>query len=406
MTDAPAAGRGHGGSVGTVRLVRRNLLRHPLRAAITFVFSLLALFLFVFLRSAVTTLDSAAKAAATNRVMVQSAVSLFVYMPEGYRTRIAAVEGVESVESWNWFGGWYQDRRNFFAQFAANLDVLLRQYPEIVVPEEQKRELLSDRRGCLVGRGIAEKFGWKVGTRIPILTSIYALDRGAWEFDVRAIYTSTRPNIDEQTMFFHWDYLQEMRKKIHAAGYRAGDQDVGIFVVKVKDGHRPEEVIEEIERLYENGPQRVRVQTEAAFQAQFVSMYGNVPTLLTWIGGAILFAIFFSVLNASQMAARERAKDVGVLKALGFSDAFSARLLLVESMAVVGTGGLVGVVLGALSENVFRRLFGFVLAHYHVDPWTLAAGAALAIAIGFVGGLLPALRLYRLKTVDVLREEA
>lgn len=396
-----------GGPVGFARLVRRNVMRHPLRAAITFLFSALALFLFVFLRSAVTTLDSAAKAAATNRVVVQSAVSLFVYMPESYRGKIAAVEGVQSIDSWNWFGGWYRDRSNFFAQFAVNMDVLLEQFPEIVIPEEEKAALLSDRRGCLVGRELAEKFGWKVGDRIQILTSIYAFpDDSAWEFDVRAIYRSTRPNIDEQTLFFHWPYFEEGREKIRRWGRWPAGQDVSIFFLRVKDGHPPERVIEDVERLYENGPQRVRVQTEAAFQAQFVSMYGNVPTLLSWIGSAILFAIFFSVLNASQMAARERARDVGVLKALGFSDALSARLLLAEAMSVVGAGGLVGVVLGGLSEDLFRRLFGFILANYHVDPATLAVGAVLAVLIGLVGGILPALRLYRLKTVDVLREEA
>jgi putative ABC transport system permease protein len=391
--------------VSLFRLVLRNVTRHPVRSALTFLFSTLALFLFVFLRSAVTTLESAAKAAATNRLAVQSAVSLFVYMPESYRARIAAVEGVESVNMWNWFGGYYQEPENMFAQFATDMEVNLAQFPEIVVPPEQVDGLMQERQGALIGRRLAEKHGWKVGDRVPLIATIYSFHK-TWEFDVRAIYRSTRPNIDESTMFFHWDYLQERRDAYKAQGNDLGEQDVGVFMVKVKDGFEPEAVIPRIDALFENGPQRVRTQTEAQFQAQFASMFGGLPTFLAWIGGAVVFAIFFSVLNTAQMAARERARDVGVLKALGFRDATAGRLLLVESMLVVGTGGVLGVGLGWLSQAFFLGAFGFILPNYHVEPWTVGLGAALALAIGLVGGVLPAWRLTRLRPVSVLRMDA
>jgi putative ABC transport system permease protein len=391
--------------VNLFTLVRRNVWRHPVRSGLTFLFATLALFLFVFLRSAVTTLESAAKAAATNRLAVQSAVSLFVYMPYSYRARIAQVEGVESVNMWNWFGGYYREPENFFAQFATDMAVNLEQFPEIEVPPDQVAALLEDRKGALVGRALAEKFGWEPGKRVQLMATIYAL-RPTWEFDVRAVYRSTRPNIDEMTMFFHWDYLQEAREGFKASGFDVADQDVGVFMVKVKEGHEPVKVIEAIDRLFENGPQRVRTQTEAAFQAQFVSMFGGLPTFLAWIGGAVVFAIFFSVLNTAQMAARERARDVGVLKALGFRDALAGNLLLLESMLVVGVGGMLGVGLGWLSGPAFRGAFGFILPNYHVDPATLGAGVVLALAIGLVGGIVPALRLARLRPVTVLREEA
>jgi putative ABC transport system permease protein len=386
-------------------LVRRNVWRHPVRSALTFLFATLALFLFVFLRSAVTTLDSAAKAAATNRLAVQSYVSLFVYMPYSYRARIAKVEGVESVGIWNWFGGFYQERKNMFAQFATPMRTTFEQFPEIVVPPEQVEELMVDRQGALVGRALAEKYDWKVGQRVPLIATIYSFQK-TWDFNVRAIYRSTRPNIDDSTMFFHWEYMQELRDRYKAEGNDLGEQDVGVFWVKVKDGHDPHRVIEAVDALFENGPQRVRTQTEAVFQAQFASMFGGLPTFLAWIGGAVVFAIFFSVLNTAQMAARERARDVGVLKALGFRDGTAGRLLLVESMLVVGLGGMLGVALGWLSGPAFRGMFGFILPNYHVEPGTLVAGCLLALAIGFVGGVLPAFRLARLRPVAVLREEA
>jgi putative ABC transport system permease protein len=391
--------------VTLLTLVRRNVWRHPVRSVLTFLFATLALFLFVFLRSAVTTLDSAAKAAATDRLAVQSAVSLFVYMPYSYRSRIAQVEGVESVGIWNWFGGFYQEPENFFAQFATPMRTTLEQFPEIVVPPEQVEELMADRQGALVGRELAEKHGWKIGQRVPLIATIYSFHK-TWDFNVRAVYRSTRPNIDENTMFFHWEYMQEYRDRYKAEGNDLGEQDVGVFWVKVKDGHEPDRVIERVDALFENGPQRVRTQTESMFQAQFASMFGGLPTFLAWIGGAVVFAIFFSVLNTAQMAARERARDVGVLKALGFRDATAGRLLLVEGMLVVGLGGLLGVALGWLSGPAFRGMFAFLLPNYHVEAGTLALGALLALAIGFVGGILPALRLARLRPVTVLREEA
>ena len=391
------------------KLVWRNVMRHPVRAGLTFTFSALALFLFAFLYSVITTLDAAQKLASSSRVAVQSAVSLFVYMPESYEGKIAAVEGVESVSPWNWFGGYYKDRDNLneFGQFAVKLETHLTQYPEIEIDPEQAKELLADKQGCLLGRDTAKKFGWKVGDKIPLIGTIYSLGQdSAWDFHLAATYHSTKANLDDKTMFFHWSYLLEMRRKIRAQGYSMGDQEVGIFMVKTKPGHRAEDVITAIDSMFDAGPQRTRTQTEAAFQAQFVSMLGGLPMFLSAIGGAVLFAIFFSVLNTSGMAARERSRDVGILKALGFPDALAARLLLAESMLVVGAGGILGVALAFASVPALRGAFGILIPNYFVEQRTGLIGVGIALAIGFVGGLVPALRLSRLRTVDVLRSEA
>jgi putative ABC transport system permease protein len=393
--------------VSIFRLVRRNLWRHPIRAMLTFGFAALALFLFVFLRSAVTTLDAATKAAAANRIAVQSATSLFVYMPESYWGKIRTVEGVESVSPWVWFGGYYQDPENFFAQFAVDLPTHLEQYTEAIVPAAEKAELLADRTGCLVGHELAEKYGWKVGDRIPILSNIYSRPGGAaWEFTLRAVYRSDRANFDNKTMFFHWEYLKEMRRGLREEGYVVGEQDVGVYMTQVAEGHDPEAVIAAVDALFENGPQRTATQTEAAFQAQFASMLGNIPTFLGLIGSAVLFAIFFSVLNTAGMAGRERSRDVGILKALGFGDRLAAGMLLLESMLVVGVGGVLGVLSGWASAPYFRDKVAVFMPNYQVEGRTLVLGLLLAIGIGFVGGLLPAIRLARLRTVNTLRQEA
>jgi putative ABC transport system permease protein len=389
--------------VTTSRLVWRNLMRHPARSVLTFLFAALALFLFVFLRSILTTLESAVTGAASNRLATQSAVSLFVHLPEAYRQRIAGLEGVESVGPWTWFGAWHKDESEFFAQFAVDLEVLLDQYPEVVIVEGDRAALLSDRQGALVGADLARQFGWKVGDRVPLTSRIYERPSGgAWEFDVRAIYRSTKPNIDEKTMFFHDEYFQEVRRALAERGAEAG---VNVYMVKVAPGRRAEDVAAAIDAVYDNGPQRTRTQTEAAFQAQFVSMMGNLPVFLGLIGGAVLFAIFFSVLNTSQMAARERASDVGILKALGFRDALAGRLLLAESMLLVGLGGVVGIAAALGTEAFFRRTFGTQIPNYFVEWGTVALGLAVAVTIGLLGGVFPARRLVRLRPVEVFREE-
>jgi putative ABC transport system permease protein len=329
-------------------------------------------------------------------------VSLFIQLPLPYRPRIASVEGVESVSPWTWFGAWHRDESEFFAQFAVDLAVLFDQYPEVVVPEEQKARVLSERRGALVGSDLADQFGWKVGDLVPLTSRIYPpVGGGAWEFEVSAIYESTKPNIDEKTMFFHDEYFQEMIRE------SLGDVAAGanVYMVKMAPGYRSEDVAAAIDAIYEGGPQRTRTQTEQAFQAQFVSMMGNIPVFLAWIGGAVLFAIFFSVLNTSQMSARERSRDVGILKALGFRDAFTGRLLLLESVVMVGAGGIVGTFLGLVSQPMFRRMFGTQVPNYFVAPATVLVAVAVALAIGVFGGFFPALRLARLRPVDVFRQE-
>jgi putative ABC transport system permease protein len=330
-------------------------------------------------------------------------------MPEGYEGKILAIDGVESVNPWNWFGGYYKDPKNMrdFGQFAAKLPVLLAQYPELSIAPEQVRETLADRKGCIVGEETAARYGWKVGDTIPLFSTIYSLGDGkAWEFHLTATYRSLKDNLDSKTMFFHWEYFQETRKKLSTAGFMSENQQVGIFMVKVKAGYRPESVLDAIDAQFEAGPQRTRTQTEAAFQAQFVSMLGSLPTLLSAVGGAVLFAIFFSVLNTCSMSARERSRDVGVLKALGFADSLAARLLLTESMLVVGAGGLLGIALSFVAERPFRGAFGILIPNYFVEPTTALIGLGIALGVGFFAGLLPAVRLTRLRTVDVLRDAA
>ena len=396
------------------RLVARHLRTHWVRSGLTVTALALALFLFCTVRSVVTTLDSAISSAANNRLFVQSAVSLYVDMPIDYRDKIAAVDGVESVTYFQWFGGYYEDEKNFFAQFAIDHDVFFDMYrkdiriiegPGGVIGEGAWDAALdamnADRRACLVGAGLVREFGWTVGQTIPIIPRIFVKEDGsAWDMVVAGVYEPVKSNVDDRTIFFRWDYFFETM-----TSQGSGLDGTGAYAVNMSPGADPASVIAQIDALFVNGPQRTKTTTEAAFQATFVSMMGNVPDFMAMIGGAIVFAVLFSVVNTMLMASRQRQHEAGILKALGFRDGALTRLVLVESLTLSLLGGGLGLLMAKASEQGLRHTMGTMLPGYAVEPRTLALGVGLSVAVGIVAAVAPAISLSRLRPVDALRSE-
>jgi putative ABC transport system permease protein len=385
-----------------IKLLWRNILGHPLRALLTTLSVAVAVFLICMLHAVVSGLSRTLKDAATNRLLVQSAVSLYVDLPLAYQSKMAGVPGVDAICKWQWFGGRYeQDKGGFFAQFGIDPDVFLPSYPEIQLESGDFAAFTKGRAACIVGKDLAAKYGWKLGQTVPITGTIFTrTDKKPWEFTVAAIYRSTSPTVDMQTMYFNYQYLRE---SLETGGAR-GPQGVGVYMLRVKPGTETTSVQREVDALFENGPQRVQTTTEAEFNRQFVSMLGDVPSLLKLIGGAVLFAIFFAVLNTMIMAGRERTQAIGVLKALGFTDGTAMLLLLAESVCLCAVGAALGVGLGLLLEAPFRAAIAARMPGFGFDRTTLALGAGAALAIGVVSGLVPGLRARRLTTVQALRE--
>ncbi|MEW6742755.1 MAG: ABC transporter permease [Planctomycetota bacterium] len=385
-----------------LHLVLKNLFAHKLRTVLTLLSILVAIFLICILRSVVTSLEAGVEAASARRLVVQSAVSLFVDLPLSYQSKIAAVEGVDGICKWQWFGGVYQDPSNFFAQFAVDTENVLEIYPEFEVVAGSADEFLSDRGTCLIGDGLVSRFGWKIGDTVPLIGTIFPrAGGGAWEFRVAAIYHSTAANIDNATMYFHFDYLRESLE----TGAAYGQPGVGVYVLRLTPGAKAEAVMARVDRLFENGPQRVQTTTEAEFSRQFVTMLGNVPTFIASIGGGVLFAILLAVLNTMLLAARERTHDFGILKALGFGDGTVFALLLVESLLLCALGGILGIVLARGVEPAFRAVFGAFLPGFGVTGETILLALMLSIAVGVLAGIVPALQARRLRAVDALRAE-
>jgi putative ABC transport system permease protein len=378
------------------RLIFANLMRSKRRTFLTVSSIAIALFLFCTLRTVITSFEASLRASEATRLVVRHGASLVFPLPLAYRERLTQVPGVTGVTYGNWFGGVYQDPKNQFAQFAMDVPTMFDLFPDTVVPEDQKRAFLAERTSCLIGRGLAKKFGWKIGDTVPILGTIYP---GDWRFVVRGIYAGRTRDVDENTLFFHWDYLNESLPE-------GRKNYVGIYWLRIASPSMASAVSGRVDAMFQNSSQPTKTETEKAFQAGFISMIGNVQLLLTILGSAIVFAIMLVTINTMMMAARERTTEIAVLKTLGFSDGLILRLVGGEALLVSILGGVLGCGLAALIFHQLDFTGGGFFPNFRVLPQTILAGLLLAMVMGLLSGLAPALSAARLKIADALRKVA
>jgi putative ABC transport system permease protein len=368
-----------------------NLGRHKRRTFLTMASVALALFLFASLRTVVTTLRASAEFGSARRLVSTNASGLIFPLPVAYASRLQTIPGVEKVTWANWFGGQYGDGKRFFANFAVDAKSYLDLYPEMSVPADQREAFLQDRSGALIGVRLLDLFGWKVGQNVTLRGTIFP---GEWTFTVRGVFTPTDPVINDDMMMFHWQYLDE----------RAGrNGQVGWYIMQIDRSENGPRVAKAIDDLFRNSSAPTKTGTEQAFNASFATMWGNVSLLMNTIGMAVVFAILLVAANAMMMSARERTRELGVLKAIGFSD----RRLFALAMLEAGLITITGAVLGLGAAKVVYRATNFnaagFLPGFDVTVPTLALGAAIALLLMLASGIVPAVRAARLPVVAALR---
>ena len=372
-------------------LLRANLSRHKRRTILTMASVALALFLFASLRTVVTTLRSAAQFGSARRLVTTNASGLIFPLPVAYANRIQTIPGVEKVTWANWFGGQYGDGKRFFANFAVDAKTYLDLYPEMSVPPDQREAFLQDRSGALIGARLIDLFGWKVGQNVTLRGTIYP---GDWTFTVRGAYTPTDKAINDDAMMFHWAYLDERTGRGGLAGW---------YILQVDRPESGPRVGKAIDDLFRNSSSPTKTGTEQAFNASFATMWGNVSLLMNTIGMAVVFAILLVTANAMMMSARERTRELAVLKTIGFTDRRLFGLVMLEAGVITVIGAALG--LGA-AKLVYRatnfNAAGF-LPGFDVTPATLALGAGVALVLMLASGIVPAVRAARLPVVAALR---
>jgi putative ABC transport system permease protein len=316
------------------RLLLKNAFRHRLRALLTMVGLIVAISAFGLLRTIVDAWYAGVDGTSSTRLITRSSISLTFPLPLNYAERIKAVDGVSGISWANWFGGIYITERNFFAQFAIDPPSYLALYPEFVLTDAEKTAFYRDRQGCVVGRKLAQKFGWKLGDTVALRGTIYP---GTWSFTVRGIYQGKDAKTDEQQMFIHWKLLAETIRK-RAGG--SGQADfVGVYVVSIQNPDDAPQVSERIDALFKNSLAETLTETEKAFQLSFVSMSEAILLAVQAVSFIIVLIIMAVMANTMSMTARERLAEYATLKALGFAPSFVVKLLFGESLLIAVIGG-------------------------------------------------------------------
>jgi putative ABC transport system permease protein len=377
-------------------LVWRSLWRRKIRTIFTVLSIFVAFLLFGLLMTIRAAFSLGVELAGLDRLMVIHKVSIIQPLPVAYQRRLQTVPGVETVTHNTWFGGIYQDPANFFATIALEPEPYLGIYPEIHLPPEQMKAWLADRQGAVVGRDLANRFGWKLGDRIPIRGTIYRMKNGsfAWEFNLVGIYDAD-PGFDKTNFFFRYDYLDEARQN--------GDGLVGWYVVKVKDSSKSQQMAAAFDEMFANSSAETKTTTEKGFIDGFAKQIGDIGAIMTLILTAVLFTILLVVGNTMAQAVRERTSELAVLKALGFTDVRILALVLAESLFIALVAGGLGLgVAWLIVQNGDPT--GGLLAVFVLPARDVLIGVGLMVAIGLAAGVLPATSAMRLKITDALRK--
>jgi putative ABC transport system permease protein len=378
-------------------LIWSSLRRKKARTLLTILSVLVAFVLFGFLSSIRTALTGGVQMAGADRLVVRHKVSLIQLLPVSYKARMERIPGVVLATHQTWFGGVYQDPKNFFMQCPVVPEEFFDIHPEITLPPDQMKAWLQTRTGAVVGRQSMNRFHWKIGDKIPIQSPIWAQANGnnTWEFDIVGVFDAKEKTTDTTPMLFRYDYFDEAR----GAGAKG---QVGWYTIRIKDPSKAAETAKLVDIEFENSDAETKTEPEGAFVQAWVSQIGNITLIVAAILGAVFFTILLVAGNTMSQAVRERTGELGVLKAIGFTNVQVVALILIESCLVSMLGGGLGLGLAWLFISRGDPTGG-LLPLFFFPGHDVVIGAGLCIALGLATGIFPALQALRLRTADALR---
>jgi putative ABC transport system permease protein len=381
-----------------LQLVWSAMFRRKTRTIFTLLSVLAAFLLFGLLDSVRSAFANAASSVAgVDRLVTVSKISFTMSLPKSLLSGIAALPGVAKVTYANWFGGIYQDPKDFFANEAV-ADNYFDLYPEWQLSQAERTAFHNTRTGAVVGETLARKYNWKLGDKIPLQATIFPQKSGGntWTFDLVGIYRVSNPKqkSQEAIFFFNWDYFDEARA--------FGNGNVGWYITQVSDRTLAQQVANAVDALSANSDHETKTQTEQAFNAAFVSQYGDIGLIVGAIMGAVFFTLILLTGNTMAQAVRERVPELAVLKTIGFSNRSVLALLLVESVLLIVLGGAIGLLLAGVVVDAVRAAVGEAVPMTRVGAAIWLRGVGLMVLIGLIVGALPARRGMRLRIVDAL----
>lgn len=377
-------------------LIWHNAWRKRIRTTLTILSVLVAFVLFALLNAVGAAFTGGGAMSGAQRLVVIDKVSLINFLPISYENRIARIPGVAIVSRLTWFGGYYQDPRQQFPQFPVVPDAYFGMYPELVLPPEQMAAWKQDRTGAVIGKDLVARFGFKIGDRIPIVSTIFSQKSGgrSWEFDIVGIFDTTDPKGSTAMMLFRDDYFREANS--------FGDGFAGWFTLRLEDGADPAEVARAIDTEFANSPNQTETSTEQAFAQSFAKQFGNIALIVQLILAAVFFTLLLVAGNTMSQSVRERIAELAVLKTLGFRDATVLGIVLSESILIMLLGGLLGLAAGwVISQIVASALAGFIPG-IGVSPDIVLMALAVMLVAGVLAGIFPAVKAMRLSIIEAL----
>ena len=380
-----------------LHIVWKNLMRRKIRTTFTLLSIFVAFLLFGYLMAVRTAFSMGVELAGADRLMVLNKISLIMPIPRNYTGKVQAIDGVKDVTHANWFGGYYQDPKNFIMALAIEPGTYFDVYrSEFDVPPDQLQAFTRDRGSAVVGEKLAQKWGWKIGDRIPIQSNIFSQKSGGhtWDLTIAGIVKGKLEHVDTNFLLFQYPYFDETRS--------FGKDTIGWLILQTTSPENNDRVAKTIDAMFANSTAETSTDTEKAFGQAFVAQFGNIALIVFLVVGAAFVTLLMIVGNTMALSIRERTREIGVLKTLGFSGPRILAMVLGESVLLALLGGIPGLAIAALIAMALRASLTNVAPAFAVSPTIALQGVALMIALGLITGIIPALNAMRIKIATAL----
>ncbi|MBN1378182.1 MAG: ABC transporter permease [Gammaproteobacteria bacterium] len=374
----------------------KNLTRKKARTLLTLLSIFVAFVLFGLLGALNQAFTGGADAAGADRLVTIHKISLVNFLPISYVARVEQVQGVKDVTHATWFGGYYQEQRNMFAQFPVDAESYLKVYKkDIVLSDQQKQAWLKNRIGAVVGEKLVRRYGWKIGDRIPVTSTIFTHDGNfTLEFEIEGTFTATDSNVDTSYMLFHYDYFDESRD--FAKG------QIGWMGFSINEPDKATQISKSVDELFANSSAETKTSTEKAFAESFAKQFGDIGLITKLIMTAVFFTMLLVTGNTMAQTVRERIPELAVLKTIGFSDGSMLFWVLGESVTIALVGGALALIVDFAVVNAMAASVGAFLPGLSITAAIFFQGLGLAIIFGILSGIFPAIRAMRLSITDAL----